>query len=39
MTQNLRIFVGSGIGPASLAPVRFTVSVILLTELSRILWS
>src|SRR5690606_34556204 len=38
-TQNRRMRVGSGTGPATLAPVRLTVSTILVAELSRLRWS
>ena len=39
MTQNFSIRVGSGTGPATLAPVDSAVSTILLADWSRILWS
>src|SRR6266436_60790 len=38
-TQYLLIFVGSGIGPATLAPVRLAVSTISPADWSRSLWS
>src|SRR5207244_8651935 len=38
-TQYLLILVGSGIGPATLAPVRFAVSTISPADWSRSLWS
>src|SRR4029079_6714854 len=38
-TQYLLIFVGNGIGPATLAPVRLAVSTISPADWSRSLWS
>ena len=38
-TQNRLIRVGRGTGPATFAPVRRTVSTILVAELSRLRWS
>jgi hypothetical protein len=38
-TQYLLIFVGSGIGPATFAPVRLAVSTISPADWSRSLWS
>jgi len=39
ITQNRRIFVGKGVGPATRAPVRFAVSVIFSADWSMIRWS